>query len=67
MYGPASENPTEYWVTQPPSEGPTEVDTYYTDEKGQRGSKRPPGRNSQREKVIEEKTAHKLTSEANTF
>jgi hypothetical protein len=67
LYGPSSENPTEYWVTQPPSEGPTEVDTYYTDEKGQRGTKRPPGRNSQREKVVEEKSVSKLTIEANTL
>jgi hypothetical protein len=67
LYGPLSENPTEYWVTQPPSEGPTEVDTYYTDEKGQRGTKRPPGRNSQREKVVEEKSVSKLTIEANTL
>ena len=50
MYGVPSENPTEPWVNQPISDGPTDVDTYFTDEKGMKSSKRPPGRTNQREK-----------------
>jgi hypothetical protein len=46
----SSENPTEHWVNQPFSDGFTDVDTYFTDEKGMKSSKRPPGRTNQREK-----------------
>jgi hypothetical protein len=52
MYGVPSENPTEHWVNMPFSNGPTEVEHYYTDSKGNKSSKRPPGRTNQREKVI---------------
>jgi hypothetical protein len=51
MYGVPSENPTEHWVNMPVSNGPTEVEHYYTDSKGNKSSKRPPGRTNQREKV----------------
>jgi hypothetical protein len=48
MYGVPSENPTEHWVNMPVSNGPTEVEHYYTDSKGNKSSK---GRTNQREKV----------------
>jgi hypothetical protein len=51
MNGVPSENPTEHWVNMPVSNGPTEVEHYYTDSKGNKSSKRPPGRTNQREKV----------------
>lgn len=44
MYGTPSENPTEHWVNQPSSNGPTDVE-HYVDDKGLRSSKNPPGCN----------------------
>jgi hypothetical protein len=48
MYGLPSEKPTEYWVHQPVSDGPTDVESYYTDPQGKRKIKKPPGRINQR-------------------
>jgi hypothetical protein len=31
MYRLPSEKPTEYWVHQPVSDGPTDVESYYTE------------------------------------
>ena len=54
MFGVPSENPTEHWVNQPASSGPTDVENYYTDEKGLCSSKKLPGRHCQREKANSE-------------
>ncbi len=43
MYGTPAENPTEHWVNQPSSNGPTDAEHYFVDEKGSRGTKNPPG------------------------
>jgi hypothetical protein len=67
MYGVPSENPTEHWVNQPISDGPTDVDTYFPDEKGMKSSKRRPGRTNQREKVSMESVQSKQSSDANTL
>lgn len=42
MYGAPSENPTEHWVHQPTSKGPTNVEQY-VDGNGLKSSKKPPG------------------------
>jgi hypothetical protein len=42
MYGISSANPTEHWVNQPLSNGPTDFEDY-VDDKGVRGTKNPPG------------------------
>jgi hypothetical protein len=64
MYEVPSENPTEHWVNQPISEGPTDMDT---DEKGVKSSKRPPGTMNQREKVTVESVQSKQSSDSNTL
>ena len=43
MYGTPSENPTEHWVNQPCSNGPTNAG-HYVDDNGMKSSKNPPGR-----------------------
>jgi hypothetical protein len=50
MYGVPSENPIENWVNMPVSNGPTEVEQYYTDSKGSKSSKRPTRGTNEREK-----------------
>ncbi len=67
MYGVSSEKPTEHWVNQPISDGPTESDNYVTDENGLKSSRRPPGRTSQREKVTMESSVAKQNSDANSM
>lgn len=62
MYGVPSENPSEHWVNMPISNGPTEVEHYFTDSKGNKSSKRPPGRTNQREKVTMESIVTKQKS-----
>ena len=49
MYGVPSENPTDHWVHQPTSEGPTDTEHFFTDDKGKRVSKKPAGRTHQRD------------------
>jgi hypothetical protein len=67
MYGVSSEHPTEHWVNQPMSDGPTEVEHYFTDNKGNKSSRRPPGRTNQREKVTMESVVSKQNSDTNTL
>jgi hypothetical protein len=67
MYGAPSENPTDHWVNQPISAGPTDVETYFTDEKGTKSSRRPPGRTNQREKVSMESVQSKQSSDSNSL
>ena len=67
MYGVPSENPTEHWVNQPTSSGPTDVEHYYTDEAGKRMSKKPPGRNVQRDRENNESITTKTTTDGNTM
>jgi hypothetical protein len=43
MFGTPAESPTEHWVNQQSSHGPTDVEHYFTDEKGSRRNKNPPG------------------------
>lgn len=62
MFGVPSENPSEHWVNMPISNGPTEVEHYFTDTKGNKSSKRPPGRTNQREKVTMESVVTKQKS-----
>ena len=49
MYGVPFENPTDHWVHQPTSEGPTDTEHFFTDDKGKSVSKKPPGRTHQRD------------------
>jgi hypothetical protein len=67
IYGVPSENLTEHWVNQPISDGPTDVDTYFTDEKGMKSSKRRPGRTNQREKASMESVQSKQSSDTNAL
>lgn len=67
MYGTPSENPTTHWVNQPTSSGPTDVDHYYTDEAGKRVSKKPPGRNVQRQREQTDTINTKTVADGNTM
>jgi hypothetical protein len=49
------------------SDGPTEVEHYFTDNKGNKSSRRPPGRTNQREKVTMESVVSKQNSDTNTL
>jgi hypothetical protein len=59
MYGVPSEKPTEFSVHQPVSNGPTDVESYFTDEMGRRKIRKAPGRMDQREKAEVEQSATK--------
>jgi hypothetical protein len=61
------EHPTEHWVNQPMSNGPTEVKHYFTDNKENKSSRRPPGRTNQWEKGTLESVASKQNSDTNTL
>jgi hypothetical protein len=67
VWGVPSESPTEHWVNQPTSEGPTDTETFITDKNGKRISKKPPGRSHQRERESSESTETKTTSNNNTM
>jgi hypothetical protein len=67
MYGLPSDKPTEYWVHQPVSDGPTDVESYYTDPKGNRKIKKPHGRTTQRANSDMVGTATKTTVDHNTL
>ena len=67
MYGVSSDHPTEHWVNQPNSSGPTVSDNYVFDDKGSKFSKRPPGRTVQRGKATMESVVAKQTSDTNTL
>lgn len=67
MYGVPSELPTEHWVNQPTSEGPTDTEHFITDESGKRVSKKPPGRNHQRDRETTDSVVNKTTSDSNTM
>ena len=67
IWGVPSESPTEHWVNQPSSEGPTDTENFITDDNGKRVSKKPPGRNHQREREATDSTATKTTSNNNTM
>ena len=67
MYGVSSDNPTEHWVNQPNSSGPTVSDTYIFDDKGSKVSKRPGGRTVQREKATMESVVAKQSSDTNSM
>jgi hypothetical protein len=67
MYGVRSENPTEHWVNQPTSSGPTDVEHYYTDEAGKKMSTKPPGRNVQRDRENTESIVTKTAAAGNTM
>ena len=67
MYGVPSESPTEHWVNQPTSEGPTDTEHFITDDSGKRVSKKPPGRNHQRDRETTISVVNKTTSDSNTM
>ena len=67
MYGVSSDHPTEYWVNQPNSSGPTVSDNYVFDDKGSKVSKRPGGRTVQREKATMESVVAKQSSDSNSM
>lgn len=67
LWGVPSESPTEHWVNQPTSDGPTDTESFITDENGKRMSKKPPGRNHQRDREATDSMATKTTSNNNTM
>ena len=67
MYGTPSEKPSEFWAHQPVSNGPTDVESYYTDDKGKRKIKKPHGRVMQRDKADKENSATKTAVDQNTL
>lgn len=67
MYGISSEHPTEHWVNQTLSDGPTNIENFFSDDKQPKSSLRPPGRSNQREKVTTESVNNKQISDANAL
>ena len=67
LYGLPSERPTEHWVSQPTSEGPTDTENFITDDNGKRVFKKPPGRVVQRARETCDSTMTKTTSDNNTM
>ena len=67
MYGVPSENPTDHWVHQPTSEGPTDSEHFFTDEKGKRVSKKPAGRSHQRDVESVATAVTKISADSNTM
>ena len=63
MFGLPSENPTDLWVNQPISSGPSTRNLM--DE--EKGTKKPAGRNVQREKYSFESVSTKLSVDNNTM
>ena len=67
MYGVPSENPTDHWVHQPPSEGPTDTEHSFTDDKGKRVSKKLPGRTHQRDVESVATAVPMISADSNTM
>lgn len=67
IYGLPSDSPTEHWVNQPISEGPTDTDHFITDNQGKRVSKKPPGRSLQRHRESSDSTVTRTTVDNNTM
>lgn len=66
-FGVPSDHPNEYWVNQPVSDGPSEVENYLVDDKGVRKNKKPHGRSEQRNQEVQSVSANKIKSDNNTL
>ena len=67
MYGVPSDNPTNHWVHQTITDGPSDEPHYFTDESGKRVTKKPFGRVLQRDRGNSELTVARVTTDNNSM